>query len=287
MSRLSPALLALVILLVAVCSSNAWDNQPSAKPKVLPVAPFPHSPRNQDLPENWVPLRLPPDIDKEFTKVPGSAIPKDEQEYRFVDTYRCRQGATRSKLQKDYGGNEASDRAVAAGLAWLAGQQKPDGSWIFDGTATNEVTPKNEVTAATGMALLAFLGYGQTHTSENKYKETVVRGLNYLLTNLTMDGLGIGKFDKSNSMYGQAIGTTALCEAYGMTRDKQLLKPAQAAINYIQRAQGANGSWGYAAGTVGDVSIVFWQVQALQAARLSRAVVVQIGRSIKPLPSST
>jgi hypothetical protein len=76
-------------------------------------------------------------------------------------------------------------------------------------------------------------------------------------------------------MYAQAIGTVALCEAYGMTRDKGLLlTSAQAAINYIERAQAPNGSWGYQAGSAGDTSIVGWQIQALQAARLSKDIVV-------------
>ena len=76
-------------------------------------------------------------------------------------------------------------------------------------------------------------------------------------------------------MYAQAIGTVALCEAYGMTQDKALLLPTcQAAINYIQRGQAGNGSWGYQAGNAGDTSIVGWQIQALQAAQLSKDIVV-------------
>jgi hypothetical protein len=76
-------------------------------------------------------------------------------------------------------------------------------------------------------------------------------------------------------MYAQAIGAVAICEAYGMTRDKVLLLPTcQAAINYIQRAQAGNGSWGYQSGSAGDTSIVGWQIQALQAARLSKDIVV-------------
>src|SRR5207253_7831964 len=76
-------------------------------------------------------------------------------------------------------------------------------------------------------------------------------------------------------MYAQAIGTLALCEAYGMTKDRGLLLAgAQAAINFIQKAQGPNGSWGYQAGAAGDTSIVGWQVQALEAAVLGKDIVV-------------
>ena len=78
-----------------------------------------------------------------------------------------------------------------------------------------------------------------------------------------------------HTMYGHAICTMALCEAYGMTGDKsRLLGPAQRAINFIQRSQGSDGSWGYQPNGVGDTSIVGWQVQALQSARLCRDMVV-------------
>jgi hypothetical protein len=177
-----------------------------------------------------------------------------------------RSGATKSKLIKDGGGNADTERAVALGLAWLARQQKPDGSWVFD------QGDKAEVIAATGMALLPFLAAGETHKSGNRYQKTVSAGLNFLIRNLSTS---TGKFAHAGTMYAQAIGTIPLCEAYGMTKDKSLLLgPAQAAINYIQKAQGANGSWGYAANTTGDTSIVGWQVQALEAALLSKDIIV-------------
>jgi hypothetical protein len=78
----------------------------------------------------------------------------------------------------------------------------------------------------------------------------------------------------SANMYAQGIATMALCEAYGMTKDPALRSYAQAAINYIQRAQAVNGSWGYGFGDAGDTSIVGWQIQALKAAQLSKDLVV-------------
>jgi hypothetical protein len=179
-----------------------------------------------------------------------------------------RSGATKNQLLQVGGGNAESERAVARGLAWLARQQRQDGSWVFDGGS------KEEVIAATGLALLPFLGAGETHKN-GKYTKTVRSGLEYLIKNCPLSGPNAGKFTGSGNMYAQAIGTLALCEAYGMTKDKSLLlQPAQAAINFIQRAQGANGSWGYSAGNTGDTSIVGWQVQALQAARLGKDIVV-------------
>jgi hypothetical protein len=180
-----------------------------------------------------------------------------------------RSGATKSQLLKAGGGNEASERAVARGLAWLAKQQRPDGSWMFDGDK------KAEVVAATGMALLPFLAAGETHKAGHKYQKTVYNGLAFLLKSLPQSGGMAGKFTGAGDMYAHAIGTVALCEAYGMTKDKAfLLGGAQAAINHIVKGQGTNGSWGYQAGTNGDTSIVGWQVQALEAAKLSKDIVV-------------
>ncbi|HEV3384505.1 MAG TPA: prenyltransferase/squalene oxidase repeat-containing protein, partial [Gemmata sp.] len=177
-----------------------------------------------------------------------------------------RAGATKSHLLAQDGGNKDSERAVAMGLAWLARQQKQDGSWVFDGDS------KAEVIASTGMALLPFLAAGETHKGGKSYQKQVYSGLQFLVRNCP-SGANAGRL--STNMYAQAIGTLALCEAYGMTKDKGFLQPsAQAAINYIQKAQGANGSWGYAAGSNGDTSIVGWQIQALQAARLSKDIVV-------------
>ncbi|VTU01350.1 Uncharacterized protein OS=Blastopirellula marina DSM 3645 GN=DSM3645_18766 PE=4 SV=1: Prenyltrans_2 [Gemmataceae bacterium] len=178
-----------------------------------------------------------------------------------------RSGATKSKLLREGGGNEASERAVALGLAWLARQQKQDGGWTYDGSS------KDERVAATGMALLPFLAAGETHQRGKRYQKTVASGLQFLLRNCPLSGNNAGRM--SGNMYAHAIGALALCEAYGMTRDRGLLLAAgQAAINHIVRAQAANGSWGYSPGSAGDTSIVGWQLQALKAAILGKDIVV-------------
>lgn len=186
-------------------------------------------------------------------------------------TFPGRSGATKSKLIREGGGNADSERAVAMGLAWLAKQQKQDGGWEYDQGS------KEERIAATGMALLPFLAAGCTHKPNreadlNKYKDVVNKGLEFLKRNCPPSGPNAGRM--TTNMYAQAIGTLPMCEAYGMTKDGALLPHAQAAINYIQKAQGPNGSWGYGPGSNGDTSIVGWQVQALQAAKLSKGLVV-------------
>lgn len=175
-----------------------------------------------------------------------------------------RTGATKKRLLKEFGGSRESEEAVMLGLAWLTQMQKPDGNWVYDAGATGDKA------AATGMAVLAFLGAGQSH-KDGRYKQTVQAGLDWLVKNVgTGQGPTRGQFATITNMYSQGIATLALCEAFGMTRDPALKPAAQAAVDYIQRGQGRNGSWGYAAATEGDTSIVGWQVQALHAAKLAQ-----------------
>jgi hypothetical protein len=170
------------------------------------------------------------------------------------------------------GGSPQSELAVVLGLAWLAKQQKPDGGWEYDQGS------KEERIAATGMALLPFLVAGETHkprrgaAGRGNYKKVVADGLAFLQKACPLSGPNAGRLN--TNMYAQAIGTLALCEAYRATKDPILKLYAQAAIYFVQRSQGPNGSWGYAAGGNGDTSIFGWQVEALQAARLSRDLVV-------------
>lgn len=182
------------------------------------------------------------------------------------DALKGRGGATRSRLASARGGNSRSEAAVAQGLIWLARQQRGNGMWQYDGKS------RSDTISATGMALLPFLAAGQTHkvSRDNKYNKTVEAGLKYLISQQQPSG----RF-KGAGMYSQAIATVALCEAFGMSGDRGLLQvPAQRAVNFIQQAQGIDGSWGYQPNQTGDTSIVGWQVQALQAARLCKDLVV-------------
>lgn len=198
------------------------------------------------------------------------------------DSFRGRgSSVTRDNLAIATGGSTASQQAVARGLAWLAKQQKPDGGWTFDGS-----NDKARV-AATGMALLPFLAAGQTHKpfKGNDYQKTVAAGLAWLIKQQKPNG------GFATNAYEHGIASVAVCEAFGMTSDKSLLlRPAQAAIDYIQRAQGPGGSWGYNLDTPGDwcISIAGWQIQALHSAKMCKDLKVNpavITRAMKFLDS--
>jgi hypothetical protein len=197
---------------------------------------------------------------------PAKADPKKGDK---GDGFAGRTKEGKARLLKEFGGSEEGEEAVMLGLAWLTQVQKQDGSWVYDNSPH-----ANDFTAATGMAVLAFLGAGQSH-KEGRYKQTVQAGLDWLVKDVNMSqGPNYGKFNHSTIMYTQGIATLALCEAYGMTRDPELKKATQAALDYIQRVQRDNGSWGYDPAQNGDTSIVGWQIQALHAAQLTQDLVV-------------
>ena len=198
-----------------------------------------------------------------------------------ADALQGRSGATKSKLLAVGGGTEKSEAAVAQALVWLDKKQTKsagpmNGAWVYDGSS-GEKTP-----ASTGMALLPFLAAGQTHTGtakDNKYKATVQAGMAYLLRQQLPDGSfryanGQKGPDRDKYMYAHAIATLALCELLGMSNDRALDTPCQTAVRFIEAAQAGNGSWGYKPKESGDTSIIGWQVQALQAAKLCKRLVV-------------
>lgn len=183
---------------------------------------------------------------------------------------------TRKQLAHANGGNDASEAAVAAALKWLAEHQNGDGSWCFDhrggacrGRCKDEGDLNKAYLAATGLALLPFLGAGQTH-KEGKYKTNVYRGLDYLCSHMQLSPNGGDMTGGGGQMYGHGICSIALCEAYAMTEDRELAGHAQAALNFIVYAQDpVGGGWRYSPRTPGDTSAVGWQIMALKSGYLA------------------
>jgi len=101
-----------------------------------------------------------------------------------------RSGRARQKMVAKYGGTKESEAAVAAALRWLAEHQMPDGGWSFDhrecptcrGQCRNPGDLGSVRNAATALALLPFLGAGQTHVDkESPYRQNVQAGLYFLV----------------------------------------------------------------------------------------------------------
>jgi hypothetical protein len=118
--------------------------------------------------------------------------------------------------------------------------------------------------AGSGLSLLPLLGAGHTHTGPAKspFTRSVESGLRYLLQKQKPDG------GFANYLYSHALATSAVCEAYGMTADPRLKRPAQRALDFIASAQTGSGNWSYTPGELpGDTSNTGFQVMALAAGR--------------------
>ena len=209
-----------------------------------------------------------------------------------------RSGSTRVQMLKEGGGNAMSEAAVADGLLWLARHQAPDGHWSLDHfelyahdepspngkiekcTCTGQVNRQDDI-AATGFALLPFLGAGQTQkpnkeANQKDYSKTVKAGLDFLIAKQGKDGYFGG------SMYSHAIAAIAMCEAYGMTSDPSLKTPARQAIRFIETAQDpGGGGWRYAPRTAGDLSVTGWQVMAMKSAQMAGLELANKGEALK------
>ena len=119
-------------------------------------------------------------------------------------------------------GNYATPEAIQAidqGLFWLARHQLADGGWGFDhrvGICQGRCPDPGDLlgarVAATGLALLPFLGSGHTPT-HGKYRHRVAAGINFLINSMGNDG---SLWRPEGQMYGHGIATLALCECYGM-----------------------------------------------------------------------
>ena len=179
----------------------------------------------------------------------------------------------RAALAAQRGGSPASEDAVERGLKWLLVHQRDNGSWSFDhtkgpcgGLCRNPGTEAS-TTAATAVALLAFLGAGYTHT-DGQYQDAINRGLYYLSSRAVTTPHGADL--QQGTMYAQGLAAITLCEAYGMTQDPALRDVAQKAIDFIVYAQDKRGGgWRYAPQHPGDTTVTGWQLMALKSGQMA------------------
>lgn len=170
----------------------------------------------------------------------------------------------------------ASEAAVDEALRWLAAHQHNDGGWSFrlddphgpcDGQCKNPLKNRDDApiprTAATGLALLAFLGGGHTH-HRGEYAETVGRGIYYLRGQARETSFGTDL--QNGSMYGHGIATLALAEAFVLTGDEDLRELVEGTTMFCASAQHAQGGWGYVPGGPADITLTAWQIVALKTA---------------------
>jgi hypothetical protein len=181
----------------------------------------------------------------------------------------------RKTMLAAYGGTRQTERAVAGALLWLGNHQNADGSWSLqkytqhchDQTCTGPGSVHADA-GATAMGLLPFLGAGQTHKTRGTYRGNITAAINWLVRHQQKDG-NLAK-DCDEPMYSHGLATMALCDAYGLTADRNIGMAAQGAVNYIINAQNqADGGWRYHPGEDGDTSVTGWQIMALKSAAMA------------------
>ena len=183
--------------------------------------------------------------------------------------YSLRAPEKRRERIAELGGSAETEAAVERALAWLARAQSADGRWDVDGFKTvrqcgGAGDRKDGDVGVTGLALLAYLGAGYTHRS-GQHRDTVRRGLDWLIAGQTANG----DLRRGGQLYGQAMATAALCEAYSLTGDERLLAPARRAVEFICAAQNPGAGWRYEPREDSDTSVTGWQVLALKSAELA------------------
>ncbi|KAA5547324.1 hypothetical protein FYK55_00335 [Roseiconus nitratireducens] len=201
-----------------------------------------------------------------------------------------RSSEMKEKLLREYGGTESSEAAVTEALKWFARHQikagPTMGAWTFQhelvcrGACGNGCTRQDrskQLNAATSLALLPFMGAGQTHL-KGEFRSVVMAGLKFLMQNGKPgkeNGLPYIDYTGGGSMYDHGLAAITLCEAYAMTGDPDLAGPAQAALNFIAIAQCSDGGWRYSKRdrTGGDTSVVGWQVMALKSGHMGHLLI--------------
>ncbi len=197
---------------------------------------------------------------------------------RMMTSLNGRSAGMRGEMLERFGGTAASEKSVAAALEWIANHQAPNGGWTFAcskfcrGKCKDDGKKPEAVNAATALAILPFLGAGQTHL-KGKYKDVIKKGLAFLIKNMdaTPGKTPRGSWhEPGGSMYSHGLASIAICEAYAMTRDPDLVQPAQLAINYLVYAQDPRGGgWWYQPQQPGDTSVAGWCIMALKSGSMA------------------
>jgi len=175
------------------------------------------------------------------------------------------------------GGSAAAQRAVKAGLAWLARQQTSVGHWeLHQGYPNPGTSVIKTDTGATALALLALQGAGQTHV-EGEHAAVIEKGLRWLIDiqDKSTGDLHDQRQEEGRqpAFYAHAMATIALCEALALTRDESLRPAAELAVQYLVTSQHPEqGGWKYRPISklmVGDLSVTGWALMALHTARMA------------------
>jgi hypothetical protein len=192
----------------------------------------------------------------------------------FRGVLGARSAGGRRQAGRRYGMPEGTEKSILAALRWLKKAQERNGRWQskrWGGTGDHD-------TGLTGLALLAFLGFGCTDDKPVEFSQTIDRSIKWLVSRQIKSGKAAGRFH--TNLYNHGIATMALAEAAAMMpkrRDARVA--AQGGLNYIVRMQPSHGSFSYTGPgapaprpdkpSSADVSVTGFQIQAIKAAQVA------------------
>lgn len=187
-----------------------------------------------------------------------------------------RRGKLRQRLMARRGGSAEAEKAVRMGLEYLASRQKRRGRAIegYVSAQASQARLKWADTALTGLVALAFLADGHIWVPDprtgasSRFAQNVKSAIHWLVYHQKRNGQFGPNTPKIMTQHG--IATLAVVEAYAMAGDVFLGEAAQKGIDFIVRAQHADGGWHYMPdpnGTTGETSLGGWQIMALTLGR--------------------
>lgn len=171
-------------------------------------------------------------------------------------------------------------QAVDEALAWLARNQKPNGTWAAGGAAGTTAVPS--------LAVMAFLARGHV-PGQGPYGDVINKAIDYVVDSQATEGRKKGllaREDGNAVMYEHGIATVMLAEVFGMVDDARRARIERALALAVQviidaqhpegRTKGENdrGGWRYTPRAYdSDISCTGWQLMALRGAANCGAVV--------------
>jgi squalene-hopene cyclase-like protein len=177
------------------------------------------------------------------------------------------------------GDSSRTEEAVDLALEWLKNHQSPDGRWGCDNFSSqcklNTCDDPGEAAytpGVSGLALLAFLGHGETHQA-GPYKETVKRGLKYLKSVQDSEGC-FGPKTSRHFQYNHACAALAMTEAYGMTGSRLFKQSAQRGVDFVHASQNPYLAWRYGVKDGdNDTSVTGWMTMVLKSGKMADLLV--------------
>ncbi|MEZ6007043.1 MAG: hypothetical protein R3F05_04630 [Planctomycetota bacterium] len=154
---------------------------------------------------------------------------------------------------------------LAAALAWLATQQRPDHGWSPDGAGSGDV-------GVTARVLLAYLGAGYTSRGAQPFALPISQGFRFLKLQQDEEGC-YGPQDRRDVARDHALAQLAMVEMYRRTRSPIVASSLRRALAFTHASHGK--AWGMR----GDDETSAWMALGLWSATQSAAFDREHGRT--------